>query len=186
MNRKIASIAALAVSLSTTAHAGLMGDDVTAVWAYSGSSFHQTSTVLVGPGIELAGNWGGYYSLDVGDDYIDSLLPDAAGILPGLAWHFSSLDYGGIRGVSVSTNFSGWSDSWVTFGDDSVDVNFLDEVEFPIHEGYLNITLLAVPEASSAPLVLIGLAGLIAVSRANRRRTRKWPSREPCALANPL
>ena len=185
MKRTITIIAALAIALSTTAHAGLTGDQVTAVWAYPPSSFHQSNTVLVGPGIELAGNWGGIHSLDVGDNYIDSLLPGATGILPGLGWHFSNLDYGGIGGISVSTNFSGWDDSWATFGDDSVDVNFLERVDFPLHEGYLHITLLAVPEPNSGPLILIGLAGLIAVFRGNRRRDRAWanPSSEPVVAA---
>jgi len=185
MKRKLTILAALATMVSTTAHAGLMGDQVTAAWAYSHSSFHQTKTVVVGPEVELTGNWGGFYSLDVGDDYIDSLLPDATGILPGLGWHFSSLDYGGIGGISVSTNFSGWDDSWATFGDDTVDVTFLDRVDFPLGEGYLRITLLAVPEPSSGPLILIGLAGLIAVFRGNRRRDRAWanPSFEPVVAA---
>lgn len=172
MKRKITVIAVLVTMASTTAHAGLTGDQVTALWAYPRAHLYQTHDLVVGPGAELAGNWGGGHSLDIGNDYIESLLPDVVAILPGLHWRFSGLDYGGIGGVSVATNFSGWEDSWVTFGDDSVDVDFLDRVDFPLHEGYLRITLLAVPEPSSGPLILFGLAGLIAVFRKDRRRDR--------------
>jgi len=165
MKRKIAIIAVLVTMVSTTAHAGLTGDQVTVLWAYPPSSLYQTTMVVVGPGTELVGTWGGGHSLDIGDDYIESLLPDVVAILPGLNWHFSSLDYGGIGGVSVSTNFSGWNDSWLTFSEDSVDIEFVDGVEFPLHEGYLHIALFAVPEPTSGSLILVGLAGIMAVFR---------------------
>jgi len=163
MGRIMVILAVLGVAIPTTAHAGLTGDEVTALWAYPPSSLYQTHDLVVGPGPELVGNWGGGHSLDIGDDYIESLLPDVVAILPGLNWHFSSLDYGGIGGVSVSTNFTGWKDSWATFTEDSVDVNFVERVEFPLHEGYLRVTLVSVPEPPSGSLVLAGLAGVMAV-----------------------
>ncbi len=166
-------IAVLATMVSSTADAGLLGDQVEALWAYPRAHLYQTRDLVVGPGAELAGTWGGGHSLDIGDDYIESLLPDVVAIMPGLHWRFSGLNYGGIAGVSVATNFLGWDDSWVAFGDDSVDVTFVDRVDFPLHEGYLRITLVAVPEPSSGPLILAGLAGLIAVFRSDRRRDRE-------------
>ena len=131
MTRVIKALASLVFAASNAAHAGLIGDEVQARWIFA-PSFDQTSIFVVGPGTELAGTWGSDNNLDVGDNYIEAAIPNGVGVGSGVSWHFSSLDFGGIGGFSVSTNFQGWSDSWLSFTSDSIDITFFNSVEFPL------------------------------------------------------
>ena len=163
MNRATKALALLAFVTSTAANAGLIGDEVQARWIFA-PFFDQTSTFIVGDGTELVGNWGSDNNLDVGDNYIETTIPAAVGVGIGVNWQFSSLDFGGIWGFSVSTNFSGWNDSWLTFTSDSIDITFFNNVQFPFGDGHIRITLLPdptqIPEPASSLLMLLGLAAL--------------------------
>ena len=165
MTRVIKALAALALFASNAAYAGLIGDQVQARWIFG--FFDQTSIFVVGPGTELVGAWGSDSNLDVGDNYIEATLPTSVGIGSGPSWHFSSLDFGGIGGFSVSTNFQGWNDSWLSFTSDSIDITFFNQVQFPFGEGYIRITLLPsqIPEPPSSLLLILGLAVLCVVAR---------------------
>ena len=166
MKRVIKALVALAFAATNSAYAGLIGDEVQARWIFA-PFFDQTSIFVVGPGTELVGTWGLDSNLDVGDNYIEATIPHASGIGSGPSWHFSSLDFGGIAGFSVSTNFAGWSDSWLSFTSDSIDITFLNQVQFPFGEGYIRISLLPtqLPEPDSGLLLLLGLAVLYVVAR---------------------
>jgi hypothetical protein len=172
MKRAIKALASLAFATSTAAHAGLIGDEVQARWIFA-PLFDQTSTFVVGQGTELAGNWGSDNNLDVGDNYIEATIPAAVGVGTGVNWQFSSLDFGGIGGFSVATNFSGWNDSWLSFTSDSIDITFFNQVQFPFGEGHIRITLLPdptqIPEPASGLLLLLGLAVLSVVARRHSR-----------------
>jgi len=169
------ALAVLATMASTASYAGLIGDEVQARWVYP-PYFDQTSVFVVGQGIELNGNWGLGHNLDVGDDYIEATFPDVMGIGPGVNWHFSSLDFGGISGVTVSTNFAGWSDSWLNFTADSIDVTFAQDVVFAFGDGRIRFTLSSaaapVPEPASGILLGLGLAVLPFVSRRRQSSSR--------------
>jgi hypothetical protein len=173
MKRTMKALASLFFATSSAAYAGLIGDEVQARWIYAPSSFDQINTFVVGPGTELVGTWGSDNNLDVGNDYIDVTIPYAVGVGFGVNWHFSSLDFGGIGGFTVATNFSGWSDSWLSFTSDSIDVTFFNQVQFPFGEGHMRITLLPpsaqVPEPSSSLLLLLGLAVLTVVARGHSK-----------------
>ena len=171
MTRVIKALASLVFAASNAAHAGLIGDEVQARWIFA-PSFDQTSIFVVGPGTELAGTWGSDNNLDVGDNYIEAAIPNGVGVGSGVSWHFSSLDFGGIGGFSVSTNFQGWNDSWLSFTSDSIDITFFNLVEFPFGEGHIRINLLPtpIPEPASSLLLLLGLAVLSVVARTTRSR----------------
>jgi hypothetical protein len=159
MKRVIKALAAFAFIASNTAYAGLIGDEVQARWIFA-PFFDQTSTFVVGAGTELVGTWGSGHNLDVGDNYIEATLPEVVGIGSGVNWRFSSLDFGGIGGFSVVTTFQGWNDSWLSYTSDSIDITFLDLIQFPLGEGYIRITLLPsqVSEPDFIQLLLLGLA----------------------------
>jgi hypothetical protein len=163
--RATKALAGLAFAASTAAHAGLIGDEVQARWIYAPGDFDQTSTFVVGHGTELVGGWGLGHDLDVGDNYIEAAIKFVSGIGDGVNWQFSSLDFGGIGGFSVSTNFSGWNDSWLSFTSDSIEITFFNLVLFPFGEGHIRITLLPVSaqiaEPASGLLLLAGLAVLL-------------------------
>ncbi len=159
MKLAIRALAVFALTVSNAAYAGLIGDEVQARWIFA-PFFDQTSTFVVGAGTELVGTWGSGHNLDVGDNYIEATLPDVVGIGGGVNWLFSSLDFGGIGGVSVATNFQNWNDSWLTYTSESIDITFFDLVLFPLREGYIRITLLPsqVSEPPSIQLLLLAFA----------------------------
>ena len=177
MTRAIKALASLAFAASNCAYAGLIGDEVQAQWI-NAPFFEQTSVFVVGPGPELIGTWGLSSNLDVGDNYIEATVVFASGIASGPNWHFSSLDFGGIDGFSVSTNFQGWNDSWLSFTSDSIGITFFNEVQFPFGEGYIRITLLPteIPEPASSVLLLLGLGVLSVVVRRNSKSSESFPS----------
>lgn len=169
-------LAAFAFAAFNTAYAGLLGDEVQARWIFA-PFFDETRTFVVGAGTELVGTWGSDNNLDVGDNYIEATFPNAVGVGFGPSWHFTSLDFGGIGGFFVSTNFQGWEDSWLSFTSDSIDIAFLNQVQFPFGEGYIRITLLPAPvsEPASLVLLLLGLTVAIAYAVSGRplRRSRR-------------
>jgi len=170
MKRAIESVfVAAAILVGANANAGLNGDTVQLHWVWGGD---QVESVLVGPGVEvpfwIAGTW------DVGDNYIDFTASNTWGLGQGLVWKFTSLDYGGITGVSVSTNFENWNDSMVTFSSDSIVVTFANQVDYKPMLGHIRLTMesnpSAVPEPSQYALLSAGLA-VIACGLRRRRRT---------------
>ncbi len=166
MKRILALCAATLLAASSSAHAGLIGDTVDATWTF-GSGYRQSQSITVTDAVELPTGFGLGHSLDVGDDYIEIRLPDTSGISAGVDWLFSSLDFGGIKSVSVSTDFSNWNLADLSFTSDSVHIRFSQSQSWNLGAGVLRVNLSAVPEPTSAMLVLAGL-GLVAA--AVRRR----------------
>jgi hypothetical protein len=166
---KKAILTALILNYSASANAALMGTTVTADWEYMGKT---TKTFVVESGIELDHSWLSETSLDVGDDYFDIRIAwPYIGLGEGLVWTFTSLDYNGINGVKVSTNFTDWSDSFVSFTNNSVKVSFSNFVFFEPGTGFLRINLnpiSTVPEPENLAMLLAGL-GLISLRARNKK-----------------
>lgn len=164
--KRIAAVAALA-SCASGAHAGLVGDTVDLTWTYNGLDW-TTSTTVATPdhalGWWLAGHW------TVGDDYIDFQSGHVFGFDAGVSWTFSSLDFGGIGGVTVDTNFQGWRPDMLSFTDDTITVSF-GRIEFDPNQGHIRFGLqriaAPVPEPETLALFALGLGG---VCLARRRR----------------
>lgn len=159
--------AAALLAASSSAHAGLNGDTVTATWTY-GSAYYQSQSLTVSDGVELPTGFGAGHSLDVGDNYIEVRLPDVSGMSAGVEWLFSGLDFGGITGVSVSTDFSAWNPADLSFTSDSVRISFSQSQSWDFGAGVLRVNLSPVPEPTSA---LLALAGAALVAGAVRRRS---------------
>lgn len=155
----------------TPARASLIGDEVTATWTVMRNGFIDVNTFVASDGIDLLGDWALGHNLDVLDSAIEVDFPFATGLGPGVLWEFTSLDWvgmdGSIANVTVDTNYVGWSDSFLSFGPNSISIDFSNRVQFPQSDLFrINITaehVSALPEPSSLSLLLIGLAGTILV-----------------------
>ncbi len=147
MNLATRTMAALAVAASTTAHAGLLGDTVTAEWDFQ-PIYDQVTTFVVGPGVELFRSWGGGETLNIGDNTITVFMARReVGLGSGVTWRFTDLDFGsGIGGVQLSTDFWPLDRNHLTFTGDSIELSFDPGVSFPRGQGFLRLTLLPVPE----------------------------------------
>lgn len=160
-------VAAFLCLASATASANLIGDTITARWQFPPAFFDQSDNFLVGPGIE--GNPWVSVTLDVSESSIDiDFLDLVIGQSEMTIWTFSSLDWlgtpGQIVGVVASTNWVGWSDDFISFGDDFVRIDFLNAVTFDGESDFLSLDLIvrhrAVPEPTTLLLLGLGLAAL--------------------------
>lgn len=173
--RRLIFLAAVCMAAGS-ASASLIGDEIDARWQFE--TVDQTTTYLVGPGIE-GDPWVGFATLDIdansfGVDYTD---PNIVGQADGTVWTFSDLDWigtpGEIIGFDVSTNWTGWSDDFVTFGTDFVRVDFLNNVGFDGNTDFWVLELetkhdVVIPEPSAA--LTFGLGAIVVGSRIRSRR----------------
>ena len=157
--------APLLLIFASQTHATLLGDEVMANWTFE--DFSQSHTFTVIDGIELNGSWGlAEGILDVQDSTIVVDMVLSSGFSAGVMWDFLDLDWvkspGKIIDVSVSTNYVGWSDTFVSFGPDSISVNFQREVSFDVDSDIFNIAITTkhVPEPSVLALLVSGLVGM--------------------------
>lgn len=158
--RAIVRIAAvLAVATSGAAHAGLIGDTVTAEWSFP-PGYDQVSTFVVGPDVELLRSFGGDETLNVGHNTITVLMARREVALgPGVTWRFTDLNFGsGIGGVELTIDFLPRDRNQVTFTSHSIEVSFDPVVSFPRGSGFIRFTLLPVPEPTNWALMLCGLS----------------------------
>lgn len=150
---------------TSNAYAGLMGDTINARWQYL-PSFDQNFDYVVGPGIE--GSPWVNANLDVSDSGIDiDFESQFIGQGEGTVWTFSSLDFGGaiIDSVVASTNWVNWSDSFISFGTDFIQIDFLNDVDWDGANNFFSLDIrtssTSVPEPSSLVLLTLGIFGLI-------------------------
>lgn len=113
------SVVAFAFLFSAPAGATLIGDEVNARWQYPPGAFDENETFTVGAGAETTDWIGSEGTLDFGASSIvftPSTL--AIGLGSGVIWTFSSLDFNPqavIASVAAITNWSGWSNSFISF-----------------------------------------------------------------------
>jgi len=147
---------------SSSVMATLVGDEIIATWSYPPNSWSET--LLVGDGIEMDGYWGGSNTLDIGATSISVTFNEMfGGLAQGVSWTFSDLDFstGDLVNAIVSTNLVGWDDSFLSYGNDYVNVSFLEGVTYTPGEGYFDIELTAVPVPASAWLFSTALLALV-------------------------
>jgi hypothetical protein len=190
-----ALLAAVVALITSSASASLIGDEIQARWQFR-NTFDQTQTFLVGPGIE-GDPWRTFTTLDIDSSSIS--IDRYGGVIgqgAGTVWTFSDLDWvdtpGAIVGFSVSTNWtgwsddfvsfgsdfvridSGWSDDFVSFGSDFVRIDFLNGVNFDSASDFFRLDLAvrhpgnAIPEPGAALLFAIG--SIVAAAGIRRRR----------------
>ena len=169
LNRIAAYCLAAACLAPMRSFASLIGDDIQANWTFG--SFFDNNSFVAADGIDLIEGWATGNDLDVRDSSIVVDIGSASGLATGLNWHFSDLEWIGtpstIASVSVTTNYLGWSDSFVTFGADFVNVNFASGVvfnsasdTFEIAINWRPTTPTTVPEPATLTLLGLGLLGV--------------------------
>ena len=146
----------------SSANADLVGDVVVARWQFPATGFDVIDEFLVVAGPE--GVWPStsptaeldISSSSISVDYFDFFPGQTAGTI----WTFSSLDWQGeprnLVDVNVETNWDGWDESFVSFGDDFLEVNFANDVFFDgANDSWVaNLEFASVPEPSSAVLLI--------------------------------
>ena len=164
------------LAMGTVANATLIGDSIDARWQFN--TFDETTSFLVVPGSE--GAWRPRVFIDIeassiAVDYQEDLIGQTAGTI----WTFSSLDWVGtpgiITGFSVSTNWTGWQDSFVSFGTDLVRIDFLNDVSFNWGRDFWRIDLVTshnVGVHGSSTLAVFSV-GLLSLAFARRKRTQR-------------
>ncbi len=159
-------IAALLVLSPFAANATLIGDTVNARWRV-GPFFDQNEDFLVGDGIE-GDPWVSVH-LDISASAIDiDFLDNVSALSEGVNWRFSSLDWvgmaGQIVGVTADTNWVNWSDSFITFGDDFINISFGNLIFFDGTSDFMVLSIetthAQVPEPGTLALLGIGLFGM--------------------------
>lgn len=154
------------------AHAGFVGQTVTAEWLFPDfTTVFDSHDVVVGPGIELPDNVivNGGFNIDIGDDYIqfNSLIP--VFIWTNMSfngWRFSDT-FGTIPEIigfeidSFTLGITGLEQADLDFDAESVWGNFAG-VQSNVG-GFIRLSVIFVPAPGS--LVLLGLAGLMGTRR---------------------
>ena len=154
------------VVLAGQASASLIGDDVEVSW--TSNTINTNDIYTVGAGFEDA-NWNGM-ALDIADSsiHIDANAGVGA-VIQGTVWRFSDFDWGATPGrvvnFGVSTNWLNWDDSFVSFGDDWLQVDFGTFVFMSNSIDFLDIDLEVahdqpVPEPMTVSLLAMGVGGL--------------------------
>jgi len=166
---RIKTITLLALFIfSLNANASLIGDEVSATWKVDGSTVI-SETFVVDNGVELNGTWASAGFLNVQDTSINIDFNDSTGLAAVVTWEFTSLDFsgtpGGISNVTVNTNYVGWQNSFLSFTDDSIFINFTSDVTYNNATDYFDIQITAVPLPASLWLFTSGLISLIALRR---------------------
>lgn len=162
---------ALSVSLPINSNAGLIDNSLVTTWEYKPYNFSESYTTTVTSGVEYDYSWVSGTYVDIGDNYIDIRTPNSYnGLSEEVTWIFTTPDYNGITGVSASTNFEGWSDSFLSFTNNSVKIIIGDVaggfVRFDVGQGFLRINVETspsiVPEPENLAMLLAGL-GLLGI-----------------------
>ncbi len=163
----VATAASLVAAGSVSA-AGLNGQTIQIDWIYAPTGFQSTRTVVAGPGNELSGSWESGATVDLADAsvYVGFLDPsiDVSGLASGTGWRFSG-DFNQFTGLTATTNFVGWNDSWSTLTASALTVNFASSVSMPVGQGFIAFALTPVPEPSTTALMVGGLCALFALRR---------------------
>ncbi len=154
--------------ISTNTYSSLLGNEMTATWS-TNTGYIDVNTFVVTENVELINDWGFGNYLDTGPSSISVVIGFNGGINAGVSWLFSDMDFSdsdnGIINVVVNTNYLGWSDSFVTFGADYVEIDFLNEVTFLFEPNHFEIELIT--DASPVPLpsaLLLFISGLITLA----------------------
>lgn len=176
LSRFLLSSVLITFSVVFPAHAGLMGTDMVATWSFP-PSYSDINSFTVGSGLELDGGWGLGHSLDVRDDRIVVGMSRSIGLASGVKWTFSDIDFA-LSNVRVNTNYQGWQDSFLNFGSDFININFLNDVRFDSASAYFEMLVSGpnsdnpaeVSEPSALGLMLLALALLLRPMHFKRAR----------------
>ena len=167
----VAATAAALLTGGSASAAGLGGQTAQLEWLYAPTGFHSTTAVLVGPGPELSDSWVSGGTVDLADTSVYvAFLNDSVGVI-GLAsevvWRFSG-DFSSFAGLTTTTNFIGWNDSWATLTSGGLTVEFASTISMPRNQGFITFALTPVPEPSVAAMLIAGLCALSTLPRRSR------------------
>lgn len=172
VRRQCAAVIFGSTLMAPGVHAGLIGDEINAVWTFA-PFYTDNNTFVAGDGVDLVASWGLSGDLDVKDLSIEVLFDFNGGVGKGVNWLFQDLDIE-ILDARVATNYIGWDDSFFQFGSGFASVNFLQDTDFRFNDNYFEIffdveNVTNVPLPGSLALLVLGLGSL--ASRAGRKKT---------------
>lgn len=162
------------IAYSTQAAAvGLIGDEITVTWINTNNFWVDQEKVIVSDTVELENQFSSN-NLDVSAWGISvNMTYPITGLGSGIRWTFSDLDFSGVEGglieVIVSTDFIGWSDSFLSFTSSKVQIDFLSNVTIPQDSNYFNLSLITAPAEVPVPaafwLFSAALLGVVGIKR---------------------